>query len=418
MNQKKGNITILILLGIVLIAGIASYFWWQSKQTPNSKTPLTWDECAKNPRAKIQLTYPETCTLPDGRSVTRPTKMMNDQQASSSGEIAKWKTYINTEYNYLLKYPSENEGPGMYCGGVLIQFNPAETCNETSFALASYRIVENPLKTSLEDFVTNLTDKSTVESKKQVQISGKLAFQAVFKGWLKDGPYLTKEGLATYGGQLYDNQQKVYYLKISDSQVMKVQYDLEICQEYVNQSLRDIPCKPSENIALAEKILKTLTFFEPNQLNSLISQYWDRYQNDFLGFQLKHPASWKTYSNENKNYIVFNPDPTDLPSENINPNASRYFVDLSILVNNNENNLDKISKTDYQLVNKSVIKFADQNAIRAIFTSKDKGYSDEYPTEILFNKNGKGWTIAYPSYTINGEHNQIFDQILSTFKFL
>ena len=107
MNRNRGNVAILILLGIVLISGVAGYFWWQSKQTPNSKTPLTWDECAKNPQAKVQLTYPETCTPLDGRSITRPTKMMNDQQASSSGEITKWKTLSGDRGNlsYSFQYP-------------------------------------------------------------------------------------------------------------------------------------------------------------------------------------------------------------------------------------------------------------------------------------------------------------------------
>ena len=47
----------------------------------------------------------------------------------------------------------------------------------------------------------------------------------------------------------------------------------------------------------------------------------------------------------------------------------------------------------------------------------DKSYPGNYATSIVFYKDGYEWYLQYPNKTHDGEHDIIFDQILSTFQF-
>lgn len=93
--NKKFAITfvILLLLGGGAYAGI--WYWGNQQQSDID----TFEECAKAKDSKILETYPEQCVTSDGQTFT------NLNQKVDSTET--WKTYINTQYGFKFKYPSD-----------------------------------------------------------------------------------------------------------------------------------------------------------------------------------------------------------------------------------------------------------------------------------------------------------------------
>ncbi len=337
---------------------------------------------------------------------------------SISSSTDNWKTFVNISNNYLVKYPSDEEGPTMFCGGMLMHFNPAESCYETGFSGARYQVMAYPSILSFEELVSYLTKRGTVENKKSTEIAGKQAFELMFKGWLNTTASIDENGELTSGGQLYDDRQKIYYLKLSDKEYMTIQYSLEICEEQTPSGLfREIPCKPRGGSDLTEKVISTLSFFDKTELDSLINKYWKQYKSDRLGFELKIPPPWGNYSSKPGDYFVFSSD-QKLTDDEIVPGEDRYYLDLAIQVANKEIDLYKTSPVEYKIARKTSVDFAGQKAVKTIYFPLKRGYIDDFPTEIVFNKAGKWWMIRYLSDDKNGSHNPVFDKILTSFKLL
>lgn len=84
MDKQKGFALILILVGILVLAGIVggAYFLGKSNKTEPVKVVST----------------PQVTAHPTSQPTSVP-------QASASGDMTNWKTYTNSKYNFSIQYP-------------------------------------------------------------------------------------------------------------------------------------------------------------------------------------------------------------------------------------------------------------------------------------------------------------------------
>lgn len=105
--RRKGNILVLALGGVALIAiALAGYFYLQNQQLIKN-TPLTYEECLKVPGAISDLSYPSTCRTPDGRTARQVLTPEEQKKVQPPDETVNWKTYTDNKYYFSLKYPPE-----------------------------------------------------------------------------------------------------------------------------------------------------------------------------------------------------------------------------------------------------------------------------------------------------------------------
>ena len=87
MNSKKGNILLIVISGIALVAIItAGYLYWQNQKFTQGQ-----------PIEKGNPNY--TKQIPDAKPKDA------SREPTGSAEMANWKTYINRIYNFSVKYP-------------------------------------------------------------------------------------------------------------------------------------------------------------------------------------------------------------------------------------------------------------------------------------------------------------------------
>jgi hypothetical protein len=106
MNKHKilGYI-FLALVAAVIISGV---YYWQYGGKKTGSVVTSYDQCIKDPNARILETYPEQCVLPSGQ------KFVNPNQTASNGVTSDWKTYTNTKYGFEFKYPKQFEAYTSY----------------------------------------------------------------------------------------------------------------------------------------------------------------------------------------------------------------------------------------------------------------------------------------------------------------
>lgn len=175
------------------------------------------------------------------------------------------------------------------------------------------------------------------------------------------------------------------------------------------------------------RVAEPLTSEERNKVQqSGQMMNWKMYKNSNYKFQLNYPQEWDTYEHINNSSevkstsIYFGPsmDKKSIDEGGTGSGANILSISIynqqyptSVLQKTGEDKRGYLSGSKYEQ-----IKFAGLKAMK-VFTI----YSD-VPTVsnsyINFNQNNFGWNISYPNNNFKGEHNLIFDQILSTFKFL
>lgn len=94
--MQKGQTGILILVGILIIVGVAggAYYLGKSSTLKLSSAPV----------APYQAPQPTPPTSSDANR--EPSGSAVSPKPSGAGEIANWKTYTNKDYKFLIKYPS------------------------------------------------------------------------------------------------------------------------------------------------------------------------------------------------------------------------------------------------------------------------------------------------------------------------
>lgn len=73
-----------ILFSIIIVLFIFKFptliNWLREVSSPSKKTELTWEECIKNPKSKIQMTYPGVCHFPNGQRAVEPISEEDEQK--------------------------------------------------------------------------------------------------------------------------------------------------------------------------------------------------------------------------------------------------------------------------------------------------------------------------------------------------
>ncbi len=141
--SQKGFSLLFIILGIILVIGIAGGAYYLGK---------------------TQITKPQPPNPVVLAQTPQPTPASSVVPSSTSDETANWKTYTNTKYGYIIKYPDNwtlgGSGPGQtpeflaqhfwiqldgpqnceaakHCGSIIIQ---VKQLNETDLALSAKEI--------------------------------------------------------------------------------------------------------------------------------------------------------------------------------------------------------------------------------------------------------------------------------------
>jgi len=98
--MQKGQSLILILVGVLIVVGIAGGAYYLGKQRSSSAPSNNQTACTQD--AKI---------CPDGSAVGRvgPNCEFAEcpKPSATPDETANWKTYINTKYSFSFKYPPD-----------------------------------------------------------------------------------------------------------------------------------------------------------------------------------------------------------------------------------------------------------------------------------------------------------------------
>jgi len=67
-QDTKGSVLIIAALFIIFLLAVGLVFW-QYAPLKSVKEEHTWENCEKNPKSIISLSYPSVCYHPDGWSV-------------------------------------------------------------------------------------------------------------------------------------------------------------------------------------------------------------------------------------------------------------------------------------------------------------------------------------------------------------
>lgn len=148
---------------------------------------------------------------------------------------------------------------------------------------------------------------------------------------------------------------------------------------------------------------------------------WKTYSDSTLGFSVKYPPEW-SYKIFNESAFVFGKeaDIEGLSAEKLNHG---WPLGLMIEATKSIYSADDLSKTGIDKGTKEAlnsykyekIQFNDVPANKKVSLSKDEYILFPF-TRIGFNSKDKGWTITFPNENYEGDHDKIYDEILSTFK--
>lgn len=153
---------------------------------------------------------------------------------------------------------------------------------------------------------------------------------------------------------------------------------------------------------------------------------WKTYINKKYKFTIKYPESWyvSEYMPGSPLILLFdrNPVPKDtilthpwqeftITVDNLYP--SKIFTEIGTIKG------EVVDKVEYGRTNITKTDFKGLSAIKSYLeTPTFSGLEGSPSTSIYFNYSSNGWVIRYPNINYNGEHDSLYDQILSTFKFL
>jgi len=157
---------------------------------------------------------------------------------------------------------------------------------------------------------------------------------------------------------------------------------------------------------------------EPN--DSAETANWKTYTNTQLGFSIKYPSSWFVYDNETppcdkgiRGYLFVNKTAlADCFFGDVLP-ADFYVYVQPIPEDPDYGPLPKSTKYDTF----TSFEVAGEKGVVNITTEKSEGPRRK-EARVYVNHNSNQYMISYPNLDFQGNHEQVFDQILSTFKFL
>lgn len=150
---------------------------------------------------------------------------------------------------------------------------------------------------------------------------------------------------------------------------------------------------------------------------------WVRYVDQDYNFEVKYPQGWKIHKYEDyKQFspldLVFTPNEKDISLSNSSNPHIGFTITVSVKQYDN-NALQKQGESNggFSGSRSEPITFQGLPANKSYttFTDTIPGQGVSY---IIFNQAQNGWRLGWPNTDFKGNHDSIYDQILSTFKFL
>lgn len=154
---------------------------------------------------------------------------------------------------------------------------------------------------------------------------------------------------------------------------------------------------------------------------------WQTYANTQYGFSIKYPSSWKPYEYKPGDQYLFDlgiiPNINDIMTRSPHSNP-RWGLTITIFTSTFSEESLKQSRSD-KPSSGDTIYFSGYTSQPITFfgvpaNKSYKIFSDvipDYDTNIALNNGKHGWVFGYPNTDFQGNHENIYDQILSTFKF-
>ena len=140
---------------------------------------------------------------------------------------------------------------------------------------------------------------------------------------------------------------------------------------------------------------------------------WDIYRNNEYGFEISYPKEWFYQEQITENEGIFGVYLSPLQIIE-NSNQEKYFIVSIVPDVFTEQNLAMTGEAaGYKF---QPIDFLGLPANNLIVTGEEE--LGKPSTSILFNRNLKGWLISYNNDDIAGNHDPVYDEIVSTFKFI
>ncbi|OHA50533.1 MAG: hypothetical protein A3A97_03090 [Candidatus Terrybacteria bacterium RIFCSPLOWO2_01_FULL_40_23] len=140
---------------------------------------------------------------------------------------------------------------------------------------------------------------------------------------------------------------------------------------------------------------------------------WEIYQNTQYGFEINYPKEWFLEEQTIEDSEIFG---VSISSQQVleDSNQEKYFI-VSIMPN-------VFTEQDLAMNGEAAgykfqsIDFLGLPSNKLIVTGENE--LGKPSTSILFNRNSKGWLISHNNYDMTGNHNPVYDEIFSTFKFI
>ena len=153
-------------------------------------------------------------------------------------------------------------------------------------------------------------------------------------------------------------------------------------------------------------------------LNSDSSENWQLYNNEKYSYQIKYPKDWyvKTYP-EIPNRTLFND--SSLP-ESQTSDSEPVFSEIEIFVTEEKNikeEIDKLKSTNqFENYNESQIEVDGNSATRVGGVATGESYiKGKFLDRVYVNH--EGWTYSLTFISIDKKNLEIFNQMLSAFRF-
>ncbi len=359
---KKVWIPIMIAAVVFLFGGVMVYqYWWLPKEEVKNQTNLA--------------------------------------QNNIKDETVGWKIYKNERFDYEIKYPSflQFQGQELDKYGISSVSAPAVSW--------IFPADENSNVGKFIDLI--VTDKGTNDSLDSILNSN--------KGCIVESEDVGEQ-TTRISCDFEDEEGKlISFIKISDSKIYAINLSI-IGMESLNGM--DF----SSEINTYNQMLSTFNF-DVLKGSSIVENEtvgWGSYRNEGMGFEIKYPKGSEIKERDNNIRI-------DIPSESDNV-YQKYFT-ISLFSGSIDNCLNPLN---WNIEKTENIKIADKNFVKKtggmgvnsgdyygqlVYSLGDSGKCFSFNGIIYFHKSGVMYSIN-PPISDREKESKIFEEILSTFKFL
>ncbi len=338
--------------------------------------------------------------------LTKNAKLENqDENANLQNETVGWQTYRNDEYGFEFKYPENIVVYKLFSNypKEIISLERENSKRNSACSLYDYyAVLEGDV-----DFSKNFSREKLLENKEYKKVA--IDNMEIFKSYIEEG-WLTKSFLVF----IFSEDGKGFYFG---------------CNANIKSHIEDEALDADINLDIFSQIISTFKFTNPPET-----------------------ADWKTYTNEKYGYKILYPSDGSyllVPKDGVSEGADGYLVDfqaenLNVRITTgknarNDKTMDELKEArDFNdIPNVSMVNIPDSaekisvdGSVAYKWSGFDKNYPDEKTgaTTVIFNGGDYFYIVQSSCFTqeVGGhclpvfteEREQVYDLLLSTFKFI